>query len=241
MAKVFGQRSGYLIEMEQLNRIAAASIGVILFILILAYFSLNFSKQQSLIAAFFIIAIYAAAFYCIQKKGDAYILEFKNYLQGRNGEYSVCDELEKLPKEYSIFRNIRFENRGDIDLVVSGPTGVFAIEVKSHKGNLYYSAKSQTLERNHKPLEKNVIGQAKAGALNLKAYLSKVEGLKNLFVDAVLVFSAEKAELCFSSAVASHLQIVKKESLNNMILCSGAMLSEEQLSFVNGKLLELVR
>ena len=184
---------------------------------------------------------FAFAIFILKYIGERSINKFLMFENGQKGEYAVCDELEKLPEEYSIFRNIKFEGCGDIDLVVCGPTGIFAIEVKSHKGNFYYNAKSQTLERNHKFLEKNFIGQAKAGVLSLKICLAKEEKLKDLFVDAVLVFSDEKTELCFSSNVAPQLQILKKESLNDLILDNIYKFPNQQLSLVNERLLELVK
>ena len=218
----------------------ASIISLIVIFSIFSYWSFYlqspYAKIVMPVAIFFAFAIFILKYI-----GERSINKFLMFENGRKGEYAVCDELEKLPEEYSIFRNIRFENRGDIDLVVSGPTGVFAIEVKSHKGNIFFNFKDQQLERNHKTLEKNFIGQARAGALSLKTFLSQGVEMRDLFIDALLVFSDEKTKLCFSSVVAPNIQIIKRESLNDVILSSCVKLTEAQLLVMNGKLLELVR
>jgi len=53
--------------------------------------------------------------------------------QGTVGEWEVKEVLMALPDTYSVFQNVPVRRSLDIDFVVIGPTGVFAIEVKSHR------------------------------------------------------------------------------------------------------------
>jgi hypothetical protein len=240
MAKVFGEKSKYLINKDANNFFAGGIFLVALFVLIFLYSQIGnvaIASGLGIPAAVIFLILY----FFVKSKSEKLLNKSINFSHGRNGEYDVCDELEKLPEAYSIFRNVKIGNYGDIDLVVTGPTGIFTIEVKSHKGNVYFNSTSQRLERGRKPFEKNFIGQAKSEAYNLKNYLTQDGVIKFVFVNAALVFSNDKANLNFYSNVAPQIQIVKKESLNNLIINnSSTILGNDQLLIINNKLLALL-
>lgn len=54
-----------------------------------------------------------------------------NYLLGTRSETSVSKELEQLPPEWFVTHNWKKQFGGNIDHIVIGPTGVFAVETKS--------------------------------------------------------------------------------------------------------------
>lgn len=94
--------------------------------------------------------------------------------QGRDGESEIKKILIALPESYAVFHNIPLPQNGDADLVVVGPTGIFALEVKSHRFvNLFQSIKFTR--------------QAKREAMALKNFLTN-NGF-HIYVDAVLVLS----------------------------------------------------
>lgn len=65
--------------------------------------------------------------------------KLKPWEQGLEGEQTVAKELEKLPDSYYVIHDVIAEWKGrkaQIDHVVIGPTGVFAIETKSLGGDL---------------------------------------------------------------------------------------------------------
>lgn len=235
MAEVFGNKSEYLIKKDRNNFMVASVLMIVMLFSIFAYWNFYFQESGNEIlgqvAVIFVVVILISKYI-----GERSLNKSIMFGNGRSGEYAVCDELKKLPDQYVIFRNIKFENRGDIDLVVTGPSGIFAIEVKSHKGNIYFNPNCQKLERNHKALEKDFMGQAKAGAFSLKKRLTRETGVVALFVDAVLVFSNKNVNLRFPSDIASNIQIVKKESLNNLIISNIRKITEQQLLLVNEKL-----
>lgn len=94
--------------------------------------------------------------------------------RGEAGEGQVKKLLMSLSDEYTVFQNVPILNRLDIDFIVVGPVGVFAIEVKSHKG-------FNILLRN------KFISQTFAETMGLKEYLKK-SGV-DVYVQAALVFT----------------------------------------------------
>lgn len=135
MAQIFGQRNKYLIWMDWINRVAALLIGIIFLWAAYALVTINFGKNLSIIGWVIVIIIYAPLFYLIKNNGFTYYIESKNYLQGRKGEYGTYFELLNLPDAYLVFQDVKFPKKySNIDFVVVGPAGIFAIEVKSHDG-----------------------------------------------------------------------------------------------------------
>jgi len=56
------------------------------------------------------------------------------YLRGAQGEALVAWLLEELSDDWHVFNNLKLERESDIDHVVAGPSGVFCISTKSHRG-----------------------------------------------------------------------------------------------------------
>lgn len=69
----------------------------------------------------------------------------------------------------------------------SGPAGIFALETKSHRGQVTFQ--DDQLMLGGRPLEKNMLAQSYAEAMALKGYLRKATG-KDFSVTPVLVFAS---------------------------------------------------
>jgi hypothetical protein len=90
-----------------------------------------------------------------------YFLRLDNFLAGNEAELDVGDTLlDDLPESYIHFPNINLENKGNIDYVLLGPTGIWTIEVKSHIG--YINFDGIELKRGGKLFEKDFLKQAYA-------------------------------------------------------------------------------
>ncbi len=100
------------------------------------------------------------------------------YSQGLWGEQSIGKELRNLSDEFFVFHGLRVPGVGDIDYVVIGPTGVFAIEVKSHRGSPYRM--NQLIPR--------FVRQTKYESQQLRRYIEKQTG-KSVWVEGVLALS----------------------------------------------------
>jgi hypothetical protein len=82
----------------------------------------------------------------------------KNFIKGDMGEESIKYILDKLQGYYYLSDVIIGEKRGNIDTVVVGPTGVWAIEVKNYrkkeiKLDKYLLKDIEQTKRESKPLQ----------------------------------------------------------------------------------------
>lgn len=94
--------------------------------------------------------------------------------RGENAEWQIKKILDELSDNYTVFQNVPIKSHLDVDFILVGPTGVLAIEVKSHKGfNMY--------------LKDKFIGQTFAEMMGLKEYL-KSSGV-DIYIQAALVFT----------------------------------------------------
>ncbi|MBN1487080.1 MAG: NERD domain-containing protein [Anaerolineae bacterium] len=101
--------------------------------------------------------------------------ELNSFEQGRLGEVQVARLLRQgLDNNWVLFRNLQLPgNKGDIDMVLLGPPGIFALEVKTYKGT--YSYRHQTWYRRSFTgwlrMQYNPGKQARAGAGLLHEYI----------------------------------------------------------------------
>jgi hypothetical protein len=101
--------------------------------------------------------------------------------KGILGEQAVAEALSGLPSTYWVVHGVA-TGHGDVDHVVIGPTGVFAIETKAWDGT-FYRNKGQ-LYCNGQPAE-HVLRQARGAAGNVRQML--LDAGVDEWVDAVVV------------------------------------------------------
>lgn len=104
---------------------------------------------------------------------------------GARGEERVGQHLVELQaRGWTVLHDVVLDG-WNIDHVAVGPTGVFTIETKSHRGRIGFDGKQ--LVRGGKPLEKDFLRQAKSQAL----WLAKQLGEKghDLFVVPIVCFT----------------------------------------------------
>jgi len=84
--------------------------------------------------------------------------DMESWKKGEDGEAAVARELEKeLPKTYHVINDIN-TGFGNLDHVVVGPTGVFAVETKNWKGNVTSDGRGELLlngKPTHRPHVRN--------------------------------------------------------------------------------------
>jgi hypothetical protein len=120
--------------------------------------------------------------------------EYKNYRQGREGEDAVAAQIaDGLDNRWTIFRNFVLPGRkDDIDIVLIGPGGVWAVEVKTY--GLGTSANpSVQLPSKAKGVESGISpdAQAKKNAMKLRAMLQG-KGVNIPYVHAAVAFPGFK-------------------------------------------------
>ena len=115
--------------------------------------------------------------------GEGRILDPEHLRRGILGEQAVADALAGLPSSYWVLHGVP-TGHGDVDHVVIGPTGVFALETKAWQGS-FYRRRGQ-LYCNGKPAE-HVLRQARGAAGQVRQLL--LEAGIDEWVEAVVVAS----------------------------------------------------
>jgi hypothetical protein len=163
------------------------------------------------------------------------------YRRGQEGEDNVVQRIAQvLDGDWHLFRNISLpgRNRGDLDLVLVGPPGVWALEVKNFRGE--YRNIGETWEwkngKSWKAARGNPGRQAQNSAYRLKNFL-KADHV-NVFVNAAVVWANPESQLTVenpSVAVWSHNRL--PEELGN--IWQGEKLSVDELTRIVEKLTKL--
>ena len=99
--------------------------------------------------------------------GKGRVLDPERLRKGISGEEAVADALAGLPSSYWVLHGVP-TGHGDVDHVVIGPTGVFALETKAWDGK-FYRSRGQ-LYCNGKPAE-HVLRQARGAAGQVRELL----------------------------------------------------------------------
>lgn len=228
MAKLYGKQSQYLIKGEQKNIfmiILAASLLLVLLVFwilfSLEYFS-SFSNANKLV---FSLSVSAVALF-IGFKNKHFMKAIDNFYHGRSGEGAVWYTLKELPDEYIVFQDIKDNRLGNIDFAVVGPTGIFAIEVKS-MGGFIRSSKylSQALK------------QTRREAAVLKDLIKEKIGI-DIWVEPVLVYSNKLARVRFGLHQIEKVYVVQKRWLNKVIYSNSSKpaLTPEQIKKIEAVL-----
>ena len=153
-----------------------------------------------------------------------------NYTKGKVGEITVEKYLHGLGDEYSLINDVVIPgNIGNIDHVVLGPNGIFAIESKNYDGDIicdgdkwyrYYEG-GLTFGRRRslywKSSREYDIGspskQVKGNCYRLKQYIQKSLG-KNIWVEGIVVFTNPDVKLEIKNPT---ITILKVDQLNGFI------------------------
>jgi Nuclease-related domain len=120
-------------------------------------------------------------FVLVRLAGEGRVLDPENLRSGILGEEAVADALAMLPSSYWVLHGV-LTGHGDVDHVVIGPTGVFALETKAWRGS-FYRRRGQ-LYCNGKPAEQ-VLRQARGAAGQVRELL--LEAGIDEWVEAVVV------------------------------------------------------
>ena len=118
------------------------------------------------------------------------LINYRDARRGRWGEEAVVERLRvALDNHWVIFHNLHLPDRkDDLDIVLVGPGGVWALEVKAFKENV--RALNDTWERQTKggwkKLDHNPSKQVAENATRLNVYLQK-QGIKRWIEKAVVM------------------------------------------------------
>jgi hypothetical protein len=164
----------------------------------------------------------------IFKKAYYYISRSLNYTDGQSGEKEILTELLKLPENYSVFCDLKFKNKNyNIDFLVVGPTGLFVIEVKSHRGNF-----------SQKYISQKFINQTLKNTLAIHKYIGNLNN-QEIFINAVLVFSNSEAHVP-TFRTDNYVTVVHKEGLVKYIITRNKIGTDIKIHELENHLVPLI-
>ena len=103
-------------------------------------------------------------------------------IKGARGEVYTAAHLDLLPDSYQVFHDVKAD-QGNLDHVVVGPTGVFAVETKNWAAVVTRDNGGELLH-NNRPTDKRNVGYLKSRIRWLKAAIKR----EDLFVYGLVVF-----------------------------------------------------
>jgi hypothetical protein len=248
MAKVLGETARYVtnqsIKKYQRQMLIIVLVSCSFFFGSGFFVSLSLTKQSYPLLTIFIsiIAIAGAALLIRSTNRIAERLEKEriNYRKGAIGEALVGYLLEGLPDDYVVINGLKPKpHSGDIDHIVVGPSGVYAIDTKNWKGVAAADGKGELLW-NGKPPDKPAAKNLTRTIMSIK---EKIRGLSasDLFIQGILAFPSARVEAKWGQT--GHVDCVTDEKLADYILKNkkGKRLTKKAIDDISGALFALAK
>lgn len=137
-----------------------------------------------------------------------------NFASGQIGEDDIDRELQNLESSYICITKGLDTSHGNIDKIVIGPTGIWTLEVKNHKGNITFDGRS--LLRDGRPLEKNFLGQAYAESKTIQEFI-KLKLNLDIPVQPVVVFANKYTKVRLGFRDYKGVYVIQKAWLNKLL------------------------
>ena len=135
--------------------------------------------------------------------------------KGASGEKDIARYLEQLPNNYIVVNDLYFaDSYGNIDHLVIGPTGVFAIDVKNWRGTVPTDGKGELLH-NGKPTDKPNIKNFTRRVMDLKERIYALTRL-DPYVQGVFAFPHTQLEAKWGTTGAVHC--INAENITGYII-----------------------
>jgi hypothetical protein len=145
------------------------------------------------------------AFYVCQfqsERIDRYERERMNWRKGTLGEHAVLATLESLSDRYFVLNDVRTAN-GNLDHIVVGPTGLFAIETKNWRGSVTVNEQGKLLTNGvlaTQPCIRRLLGRGMSVLYQVRV----LAGRENIYVRSVMVFPRAWVNAPFGSTGKVH-------------------------------------
>ncbi|MBN1254145.1 MAG: NERD domain-containing protein [Deltaproteobacteria bacterium] len=163
-----------------------------------------------------------------------------DFRKGATGEALVGYLLEGLPEDYMVIHGLQLKPQyGDIDHIVVGPSGVYAIDTKNWRGVVKADGKGGLL-LNGKPPDKPAIRNLTRAIMNLKDEI-KFHATFNPYIYALLVFPAARVEAKWGQTESVHC--VRADQLYKYIVENkkGKKLPPKEMDAITQAFLALAR
>lgn len=248
MAKIIGKNSSLENEFTNNSNISKLGFGVSVVAAVLLVLNVGFQFMSFKASVVVILIIAVGSFLSQHYGGKAAILA-----AGLSGEATTAAVISALPETYCGFQSLRVTYDGktsELDMVVTGPTGVFIIETKNMNGTIIgdYDAPywtQQKVGRKGTPYSGQLyspVKQVKTHVYRLANFLRREK--INTYVETMVYFSnpnsivqvtGDPAGTPVFSALGNGA-----EAIRNRILAGSPKLSGEELFKLNTLLETLV-
>lgn len=116
---------------------------------------------------------------------------YKKWESGVFGEKIVSLELKGLPDSYFLIEDVCLNKYGNIDHIVVGPTGIFVVETKNHKGKIEFNGEEwMQYSGRFKTKIKDPGKQVIFSTFDLKKFLIETNLINpNFWIQSLIVFS----------------------------------------------------
>lgn len=236
MAKIHGSESAYVRGIDKFyTKRWLIFMGILILIIVLYALGLNRLMQAPLGVKIAIPFIFLGVLKFLGHFLDINELGSVKAYRGLRGEEEVLKVLQKLPDTFSVFRGLQINGPWDVDFVVVGPTGVFTIEAKSHRGMIGFDGQQLTHNR-HRFSEKDILKQAMTQAWDTHNYLQSSTG-QDIFVKPVVVFV--KAQTRFGMKPINNVSVIQIQWLKDIV--TNSFQKEYDISKVEDSLRLLVK
>ena len=246
MARVLGGPSRYVtrrsIKKYQLEFLTIFFVAYF-FALILGFFlGFNFQRYPyiQIAALIFVVVAAVAARLVINKITDTLEKKRIDFRKGAASEVLIGYILESLSNDHTVIHGLKPKSRyGDIDHVVIGPSGVYAINTKNWKGIVAADGKGELLW-NGKPTKKPEVKNLTHTVMSIREEIKRLFEL-NLYIRGVLAFPAARVEARWGST--GHVHCVTDEKLYEYIFerKKEKILSKKEIESISQALLSLAR
>ncbi len=241
MAKVLGESAEYVTE----QAIRRYEKQVIILLLVSCVFSIDvgyfvghgLTKQPSPLITFLIsmlgIPTIVLLVHLILKKLERTRLNFR---KGATGEALVGYILAGFPDAYRIIPGVE-TTFGDIDHVVVGPTGVYAIDTKNWRGIVTADDEGELL-LNGRPTKKPAIRNLTRSIMTAKKKI-KVRLALDPYVRGVLAFPSARVEAKWGTTGSVHC--ITDEQLYDYIVEKKKRLTKKEIDVISQAFLVVAR
>lgn len=193
MAIFIGTPGGYMKE-KSLKRRWAAFMAFMLFVILgtflLGWFSgYAFGHRTMLSGMLAVVAVVfgVSSLKVLGKLSDEQLRESRKEEKGADGERDFVMYLRDLPDTYTVISDLDFaDSYGNIDHLIIGPTGVFAIDVKAWKGTVTSDGKGELMS-NGKSTDKPQVRYFTRRTMDLKDRIKALTKLEP-YIQCVFAF-----------------------------------------------------
>lgn len=162
--------------------------------------------------------------------------KYRRYKHGLEGENHVTKTLSStLNDEYYLINDVWLPDgkKGNIDHIVLGPTGIFAVETKNQTGKIECNGDVW-----NGVIGRNPSKQARDNAFRVHDAIASSEIFKSrkLWVQGVVVFANKDVDLDVQNP--HKVDILKSDGLVNYILAKESNLSSQEIELVGKEILK---